>query len=215
MAKLSIPSYSLSEELISAISHGIGCLLACAGTAVGLVLAANTGDSYKIVSMAIFGFSLILLYIVSTLYHSLARNRGKKVFRVLDHCAIFFLIAGTYTPYALVTLNGPLGWTIFGVSWGATVLGIVLNAVDLTKFAKFSMICYLAQGWMIVITFNDLAQKLNPNGIILLITGGIVYTLGAVLYGVGKKVKYIHSIWHFFVLGGSILHYFSILLYVI
>lgn len=215
LSDISLPTYSLGEELISAISHGIGAVLSVAGLVVGVVIAAMTGDPYKIVSMSIFGATLVLLYTMSCLYHSLAKNRAKKVFRILDHCTIFLLIAGTYTPYTLVCFKDQTGWILFSIVWSAAALGIVLNSIDIKKFKTFSMICYLAMGWVIVFAFQPLYEYMSFSGIALLVAGGIFYTLGAILYGMGSKRKYFHSLWHFFVLAGSILHYLSILLYVI
>ena len=209
------PVYSLAEELISSISHGVGTLLAVAALVVGVVMAALYSDAWCIVSMAIYGTTLVILYSMSTIYHSLRPNRGKSVLRILDHCSVFLLIAGTYTPLTLVSLRGTVGWVLFGVVWGAAVLGIVLNAVSLKRFKVFSMVCYIAMGWVIVFAFQPLMNTMQTGGMILLIAGGLFYTVGAVLYGVGKKVKYVHSIWHFFVLAGSILHYFCILFYVV
>ena len=209
------PVYSLAEELMSSISHGVGTLLAVAALVVGVVTAAIYSDAWCVVSMAVYGATLVVLYSMSTIYHGLKPNKGKRVFRVLDHCAVFFLIAGTYTPLTLVSLRGVLGWVMFGIVWGAAVLGIVLNAVSLHRFKVFSMICYIAMGWVIVFAFKPLMEVMQTGGIVLLITGGVAYTIGAVLYGIGKKVKYMHSVFHFFVLAGSILHYFCILLYVV
>jgi hemolysin III len=152
---------------------------------------------------------------MSTIYHALKKNLAKRVFRILDHCTIYLLIAGTYIPIVLVGIGGVWGWTFFGVVTGAAVLGIVLNAVNVERFRIFSMICYIAMGWVIVFGFRPLANALAKDGIVLLITGGIVYTLGAILYGIGKKKKYLHSIWHFFVLGGSVLHFIVIYGYVL
>lgn len=209
------PVYSLAEELMSSISHGVGTLLAVAALVVGVVMAAIYSDAWCVVSMAVYGATLVILYSMSTIYHGLKPNKGKRVFRVLDHCAVFLLIAGTYTPLTLVSLRGVLGWVLFGIVWTAAILGIVLNAVNLNRFKAFSMICYIAMGWVIVFAFKPLLDVMQTGGIVLLITGGVAYTIGAVLYGIGKKVKYMHSVFHFFVLAGSILHYFCILLYVV
>lgn len=210
-----LPKYSLSEELISSISHGVGAALAIAALVIGLVFSVMYNNAWCVVSMAVYGSTLIILYMMSTLYHSLRPNAGKRVMRVFDHCSIFLLIAGTYTPYTLVTLRGPLGWTLFGIVWGAAALGITLNAVDLKKFTKFSMICYIAMGLAIFVAIRPMMDKMAMNGLVLLLVGGAAYLLGAVLYVMGKKVTYMHSVWHFFVLAGSILHYFSILFYVV
>jgi len=213
--KIPIPKYSLSEELISAISHGIGALLAVAGLVLSIVVSVMHKNTVGVVACSIYGAMLILLYTMSTLYHSLKVNNAKRVFRIIDHCSIYLLIAGSYTPFALITLKGPIGWTIFGVVWGAAILGIVFNAVDINKYKKMSMISYIAMGWVIIFAFKPLCEKLDRNGIILLLSGGIAYTIGAALYGVGKKVKYMHSVFHFFVLAASVLQFFSIFLYVI
>ena len=209
------PVYSLAEELMSSISHGVGTLLGVAALVVGVVMAAIYSDAWCVVSMAVYGATLVILYSMSTIYHGLKPNKGKRVFRVLDHCSIFLLIAGTYTPLTLVSLRGMLGWVLFGVVWAAAILGIVFNAVNLNRFKIFSMICYIAMGWVIVFAFKPLLDIMRTGGIVLLIAGGVAYTIGAVLYGIGKKVKYMHSVFHFFVLAGSILHYFCILLYVV
>ncbi len=210
------PKYTLSEELISAISHGIGALLAIAGMVLCIVKSAQTGNAIGVVSSSLYGSFMIILYVMSTLYHSFKQNsKVKKVFRIFDHCSIFLLIFGTYIPYTLVTLNGALGWTLFGIVLAAAILGIVLNAVNLEKYKKISMICYLIMGWAIIGAIKQIYNNLDLEGVILLVIGGIIYTIGAILYGIGKKVKYMHSVWHFFVLGGTILQFFSIYLYVL
>jgi channel protein, hemolysin III family len=212
---ITLPKYTLSEELISAISHGVGTLLSVTALILCVIVAARSGSAYNVVSAAVFGATLIILYTMSTLYHSLKPNRAKKVFRVIDHCSIFLLIAGTYTPYTLVTLRPTVGWWLFGIVWGAAAIGIVFNAIDLKKYAVPSVICYLAMGWVIVFAFNPLKEALAPEGIALLIWGGIAYSVGAALYAIGAKKKYFHSVFHFFCLAGSVLHFFSILLYVL
>ena len=212
---IELRKYSLAEELISAISHGVGAALSIAALVIGVVFSVLYNDAWCVVSVAIYGSMLIVLYMMSTIYHGLPICTGKKVFRVIDHCSIFLLIAGTYTPFTLVTLRGPLGWTLFGIAWGGAALGITLNAINIKKFAKLSMVCYLVLGWDIVFAVKPMLAKLAPGGLVFLLLGGVAYTFGAVLYGIGVHKKYIHSVWHFFVLAGSILHYFSILFYVI
>lgn len=207
-------SYTLGEEIFNAVSHGAGALLSIAGCVILIVFSAIHGDAYSVVSSAIYGASLIILYTMSTLYHSITNVTAKKVFRVLDHSTIFILIAGTYTPYTLVTLRGAVGWTLFGLVWGAAAFGIVLNAISIERFKKVSMICYILMGWAIVAAARPLYQNLDKGGLILLVAGGILYTVGIIFYAM-KKHKYMHSVWHLFVFGGSVLHYFSILLYVI
>ena len=209
---------SIGEEVLNAISHGIGAVMAVIGTVLLVLRAKEEGDLLNIISVAIFGGSMILLYLISCLYHALPRSKGKQVFQILDHCSIFLLIAGTYTPISLVALRSHsvwLGWTIFGVIWGMAVIGIVLNAIDIARFSKISMVCYLGMGWCIIITARLLPTLLGTGGVVFLITGGVAYTLGAVLYGLGKKRRYFHSVFHLFVLAGSILHFFCILLYIL
>ena len=213
--RISIPKYTLGEELISAISHGVGALLGIAALVLCIVKSCNPFDGYKLASSIVFGLTVTLLYLMSCLYHSLKVNKAKRVFRVIDHCTIFLLIAGTYTPYTLVSLRGTLGWWIFGIIWGIAILGIVLNAVNLKKFAKLSVACYLILGWIIVFAYQYMVQVMHPTALSLLIWGGIAYTVGAVLYAIGSKKKYFHSVFHFFCLAGTILHFFSIYLYVL
>ena len=213
--KIQIPKYSLGEEITNAILHGIGALLAIAALVLCVVFSAIHHNPYAVVSSCLYGSTLIILYTMSCLYHSLKVNNAKRVFRIIDHCSIFLLIAGTYTPLTLVSLNGPIGWTLFGIIWGVSILGIILNAIDLNKYKVISMILYIMMGWAIIFTFPRLLKVIDMAGIYLLVAGGIVYTIGAIFYGVGKKIKYMHSVFHFFVLAGSILHFFAILLYVI
>ena len=213
--RISIPKYTLGEELISAISHGVGALLGIAALVLCIVKSCNPFDGYKLASSIVFGLTVTLLYLMSCLYHSLKVNKAKRVFRVIDHCTIFLLIAGTYTPYTLVALRGTLGWWIFGIIWGIAILGIVLNAVNLKKFAKLSVACYLIMCWIIVFAYQYMVQVMHPTALSLLIWGGIAYTVGAVLYAIGSKKKYFHSVFHFFCLAGTILHFFSIYLYVL
>ena len=213
--KISIPKYTLGEELVSAISHGIGCLLSIAALVLCVVFSAIHGNVYAVVSSTIYGSTSIILYCMSTLYHSFKVNNAKRVFRIIDHSCIFLLIAGTYTPYALVCLPKTLGWTIFGIEWGCAIIGIVLNSIDLKKYKKISMVLYLVMGWMIIFSFKSLLKSVDISGIYLMLTAGILYTVGAIFYGIGKKKKYMHSIFHMFVLAASILFFFSIFLYVI
>lgn len=213
--KIQIPNYSLGEEITNAILHGIGALLAIAALVLCVVFSAIHHNPYAVVSSCLYGSTLIILYTMSCLYHSLKVNNAKRVFRIIDHCSIFLLIAGTYTPLTLVSLNGTIGWTLFGIIWGVSILGIILNAIDLNKYKVISMILYIMMGWAIIFTFPRLLKVIDMAGIYLLVAGGIVYTIGAIFYGVGKKIKYMHSVFHFFVLAGSILHFFAILLYVI
>ena len=213
--KIEIPKYTLGEELMSAITHGIGGLLSIAALVLCVVFSAIHGNVYAVVSSAIYGSTSIILYIMSTLYHSLKVNNAKRVFRIIDHCSIYLLIAGTYTPFALVALPKALGWTIFGVEWGCAILGIVLNSIDLKKYKVFSMILYLVMGWMIIFSFKPLMAAVEMGCIYLSLAAGITYTIGAIFYGIGKKKKYMHSIFHFFVLAASVLFFFAIFFYII
>lgn len=207
-------NYTLGEELFNSISHGVGALGAIACCAVIVVFAALTRDPWKIVSASVYGICMILLFLFSTLYHSLTNATAKKVFRAFDHLGIFLLIAGSYTPITLVTLRGPLGWTLFGVVWGAAVLGIVFNAISVERFKKFSMIAYIATGWAVVLAIVPLVRSIPLPGIILMVIGGLMYTIGIVFYKM-KKIRYMHSVWHLFVLAGALFQYFAILFYVI
>jgi hemolysin III len=202
--------YTLGEEIFSSVSHGVGTLLAIAGTAVLIVFAALYSDAWAVVGSAIYGGSLIMLYSMSTLYHSITNEKAKSFFRIMDHTTIFFLIAGTYTPITLSILRGALGWVLFGIVWGAAILGITLNAIDLKKFSKPSIACYIAMGWVIIFAIKPLVNAMTPLSLWLLVIGGIFYTVGVIFYAI-KKVKYFHSIWHIFTILGSTCHYFSIL----
>lgn len=203
-------SYTLGEEIFSSVTHGIGTLLAVGGTVVLIVAAAIYGDALTVVSTAVFGASMIILYCMSTLYHAITHPKAKQFFRVMDHNTIFFLIAGTYTPITLTILRGTLGWVLFGVIWGVAIVGIVLNSVNLERFRKPSVVCYIAMGWVIVIAIRPLLQKMDAACLWLLVAGGVFYTVGVIFYAI-KKVRYFHPIWHIFVLLGSLCHYLSIL----
>lgn len=212
-----LPEYTLGEELFSSISHGIGSCLAIAGCVMLIVFAAIHGNAWSVVGGAIYGATLIILYTMSTLYHAIVNKKAKYVFRVFDHTSIFLLIAGTYTPVTLVTLrnvNKPLAWTVFGIVWLVAILGIIFNAVSIEKSRVFSMIAYIVSGWAIVIGFRAFASGIDSRGMWLMVAGGVAYTVGIIFYAM-KKIRYMHSVWHFFVLAGSILQYFSILFYVI
>ncbi|MCR5684753.1 MAG: hemolysin III family protein [Lachnospiraceae bacterium] len=214
--ELVLPDYKLSEELISAISHGVGTGLSIAACVLCVIKAVH--DSVGVVGItaaAVFGAAMIVLYCMSTLYHSITARKAKYVLRVIDHCSVFLLIAGTYTPFLLVSLSGRLGWMFFYIIWGLTIIGIILNAIDLRRFSKVSAYINVAMGWLIIFSFRSLVKAVDRQGIILLLAGGIIYSIGAILYGLGSKVRYMHSVWHFFVLGGTICHFFSIYLAVL
>ena len=213
-----LPKYSKGEEIFNMTSHIVGGALGIVALILCVVFAAIHHNGYGVVSGAIYGVTMILLYTMSSIYHGLKPERfSKKVFQVLDHCSIFLLIAGSYTPFCLCTFreyNTALGWTIFGIIWGMAILGIILNSIDLKQFKVFSMICYLGMGWCIIFTANLFPKLLGVGGTVFLVAGGIIYSLGAILYGLGKKHKWMHSIFHLFILLGSLLQFFCILLYV-
>lgn len=200
-------------ERFNSISHLIGSAAALVGTACLIVVAARQGDPWKVVSFSIYGVSLILLYGFSTLYHSLA-GRGKAVFRTLDHLAIYLLIAGTYTPFTLVTLRGPWGWSIFSVVWGLAVFGIVLDTLGTRGPRIVPVVIYLVMGWLIVMALKPLMARLAPSGGVWLLVGGLFYTLGVFFYALDKRVRHFHGIWHLFVIAGSLCHYVTIYWYV-
>lgn len=213
-----LPTYTKGEEIFNMTSHIVGAVLGIVATVLCIVFAAINGNGYGVVSGAIYGVTMIILYTMSSIYHGLSpKINSKKVFQVLDHCSIFLLIAGSYTPFALCPIreyDALAGWLIFGFIWALAILGIVLNSIDIKKFKVFSMICYLLMGWCIIVKASLLPELLTKNGFILLLAGGIAYTIGAIIYGLGKKYKYAHSIFHLFILLGSFLHFMCILLYV-
>lgn len=213
-----LPKYTKGEEIMNMTSHIVGAGFGIVATILCIVFAAIHGNAAGVVSGAIYGFTMILLYTMSSIYHGLSpKLKGKKVMQVLDHCSIFLLIAGSYTPFALCTLreyDTATGWTIFGVIWGVAILGIVLNSIDLKRYKIFSMICYLIMGWCIILKINVLPELLTNTGFGLLLAGGIIYSVGAILYGLGKKIKYMHFVFHLCILIASILQFFCILLYV-
>ena len=213
-----LPKYTKGEEIFNMTSHIVGGALGIVALVLCVVFAAVHGNGYGVVSGAIYGITMVILYTMSSIYHGLnPKRKAKKVFQVLDHCSIYLLIAGSYTPFALCTLreySSALGWTIFGVIWFVAILGIILNSIDIKKFRVFSMICYLVMGWCIVFKINLLPELLGTAGFVLLLLGGLAYTIGAILYGLGKKHKYMHSVFHLFILLGSLLQFFTILLYV-
>lgn len=203
---------SLGEEIANAVSHGIGTALSVAAMVVLIVQAVANGlGTIAIVSAALYGAGLILLYTNSSLYHSLTNRKAKRVFRIFDHCSIFILILSTYIPIFLVILGGALGWTCFGICTFCTILGIVLNSINLERWSKPSMILYIALGWLVVLVIKPVLVAMDFTEILLLVLGGLSYTLGIFFYK--NRRKYMHFIWHLFVLGGSVLHYFSILHY--
>lgn len=206
--------YSLGEDIANGITHGVGIVLAISGLCVLITFASIYGNAWHIVSCSIFGATLVFSYTASTLYHSIQLPRAKRVFRVLDHAAILLLIAGTYTPFTLVNLRGPWGWSLFGVIWGLAVLGILLQTTMPHKWALFSVGFYVAMGWAVLVAIKPMLSGVEIGGLVLLLLGGVAYTAGIVFY-VWRRMPYNHAIWHVFVLIGSVLHFFAILFYVI
>lgn len=205
--------YTLGEEIFNSVTHGVGALISIAALVLMIIRAAMTQGALGIVSSIVFGASLILLYTMSTLYHAISNSTAKAILRIFDHCTIFVLIAGTYTPFTLVTLGGATGWTLFGILWGLTVVGIILNAISIEKFKVISMVFYVLMGWCVVFTCKPVVASLGLIGSLLLLAGGIFYTVGILFYS-KKNIRYMHSIWHIFVLLGSISHILCILFYV-
>lgn len=207
------PNFSLGEELAHGLSHGLGIVLSIAGLAVLVAFAALRGDVWHVVSCAIYGTTLILLYVASTLYHSLPLPRAKPVLRVLDHCAIYLLIAGTYTPFALGNLRGPHGFAVLAVVWALALCGIVFKVKTTGRYRILSPLLYIAMGWCVLAVLEPLVQRVEPGGIALLVAGGVAYTSGVIFYA--WRRPYHHAVWHLFVLAGSVLHFFAVLFYVI
>ena len=206
--------YPHKEELVNVITHLLGLLLSIAATALLIVFASLEGTAWHIVSFSIFGASMIILYLASTLYHSAKRKKIRARLNVLDHAAIYVLIAGTYTPFALVTLNGVMGWVLFGLTWGFAALGIVLKVFYTGRFKLLSTISYVALGWIVVIAIKPLLANLNTGGLIFLASGGIFYTIGAVLF-MAKKIKYNHAIFHVLVLLGTWMHFNAVFFFLL
>lgn len=214
-----LPTYTKGEEIFNMVSHIVGSVFGIVVLVLCITVSAMHHNVYGVVSSSIYGTTMIILYTMSSIYHGLSpKCKGKKVLQVLDHCTIFLLIAGSYTPFALCTFreyDTTTGWVIFGIIWAMTILGIVLNAIDLKKYKVFSMICYIGMGWAVICKVNLLPKLLGTTGTTLLVLGGIAYTVGAILYGVGRKHKYMHSMFHLCILLGSILQFFCILFYVL
>ena len=215
--KTQLPDYTRGEEICNTVTHAIGAVFAVAAIPLLVVMAAMHRNPWAIVSGAIYGTTLLIMFTVSSVYHGLPVGNAKRVMRIIDHCDIYFLIAGTYTPILLVgirPLNPALAWSIFGVEWALTAIAVTLNAIDLKRFEKVSMVCYIGMGWCVIAVLKLTIDAMTMPGFLLLLAGGIAYTIGAVLYGIGKKVRYMHSVFHVLVLAGSVLQFLAILLYV-
>ena len=207
-------NYSIGEEIAHAVTHGIGIPLSIAALAILVAFSALYGDAWHVTSTAIYGATLILLYTASTLYHSIPHTGAKIILQRLDHVAIFLLIAGTYTPFTLVSLRDSWGWLLFAMVWGIAILGIYIEIRGSSKLRRWSLALYLGMGWLVVIAIKPMLANVETGGLLLLLAGGLSYTLGAIFYA-WERLSYNHAIWHVFVLAGSILHFFSILFYVV
>ncbi len=215
-----LPDYTRGEEIFNMVSHIAGGGLGVIICALCIIKSFLNHDAYQITGSFIYGFSMVILYTMSSIYHGLKNETAKKVLQIIDHCSVFILISGTYTPITLTSLrehNAALGWSIFGIVWAVSALGITLNAIDLKKYNVFSIICYLVQGWCIIFTGKTALTAIGIQGFLWLLAGGISYTLGAVLYAIaGKSVhRYMHSVFHIFVVIGSVLQFFAIFFYVL
>ncbi len=205
---------TLGEEIANSITHGIGAVFGVTALTIMVAVAATSGNVWGVVGASIFGATLVLLYTASTLYHAITAPRAKNVLRILDHSAIFLLIAGTYTPITLVSLRGPWGWSLLGSVWGLAVAGVLIEATPLRRLRAISLVLYLTMGWAIVVAARPIITAMASGGLTLLIAGGLSYTLGLTFYG-WKRLPYSHAIWHLFVLGGSTCHVLAVVLYVL
>lgn len=210
-ASVKSEEFSALEERLHSISHGVGALLSIVGAVVLLVMASIAAqvDPWKLTSFGLYGMTLVLLYTASTLYHGIPHRLWKQRFQLLDHCAIYLLIAGTYTPFLLVNMRGPTGWALFAAVWSLALIGITCKLLWPQRLSMFRVVIYLLMGWMILLASEEMAAKLSVTGIALLAAGGITYTVGVIFYAV-RAIPYNHAIWHLFVVGGSICHYFAV-----
>ncbi len=213
-----LPDYTRGEEIMNMVTHIAGGGLAIIMLTLCLIFSVIKGDMWRIISCTIYGATMVLLYTVSSTYHGLKKSTGKKVMQIIDHCTIFFLIAATYTPILLVGIRPKYpttAWVIFAIQWGITALGATFNAIDLKKYSKLSMAAYIAMGWCIIVALDKTIEVMTLTGFLYLLAGGIIYTVGAILYGMGKRKKYIHSVFHIFVVLASILQFMAIFKYIV
>lgn len=206
--------YSLGEEIAHAVTHGVGIALSIAGLAILVAFSALYGDAWHITSTSIYGATLILCYTASTLYHGIPMPDVKRVLRQIDHAAIFLLIAGTYTPFTLVNMRESWGWVLFGAVWTLAIVGIVLELLSRQRYKRLSLAMYLGLGWLVVVAIKPMWETIDAGGLILLLIGGLFYSLGVIFY-VWRRLAYHHAVWHLFVLAGSIFHFFAVLFYVV
>ena len=213
-----LPDYTRGEECMNMVTHIVGGGFGVVALVLGLVVAAMHQNTWGVVTAAIYGVSMVAVYTVSSIYHGLHAGKAKVVMRTIDHCTIYLLIGGTYTPILLCSIR-PLSpvtaWGLFALVWGLAALAITLTAIDMKRYSVFSMICYVGMGWCILLDVQTAYTALGHTGFLLLLFGGIAYTIGAVLYGIGKKLRYIHAVFHIFVVLGSVLQYLSVVLYVL
>ena len=208
-------SASRAEEIANSVTHGVGAGLYAAGAVVLVTLAALRGDAWHVVACSVYAATLVLFYTISTLYHAVRGPRAKRVLRILDHAAIYLLIAGSYTPFLLVSLRGPWGWSLFGVVWGLAVLGVVFKSLWTGRLPILSTALYVVMGWCIVVAWKPLTAAVPPAGIAWLVAGGLIYSVGVAFYALDRKFSWAHPVWHVFVLAGSACHYVAILFYVV
>ncbi|MFS2169049.1 PAQR family membrane homeostasis protein TrhA [Priestia megaterium] len=207
-------TFTRGEEIANAITHGVGAVLSIVGLTLLIVLSSLEGTPWHVISFTIYGVTMLLLYVSSTLVHSFPEGKVKDLFEIFDHSSIYLFIAGTYTPFLFIAVKGTTGWTLFGIVWGIALAGIVFKAFFVKKFLFISTILYVFMGWMIVFAWDSLTQNIAHQGIVLLVVGGVLYTIGAVFY-VWRGFRFHHMIWHMFVLGGTVLHFLAISLYVL
>ena len=204
----------MKEEIANSITHGIGLALAIAGLSVLVVFACLRGSAWHVVSCSIYGSTLVILYLASTLYHSIQNPAAKRILKVFDHCSIYLLIAGSYTPFTIVSLRGGWGWTLFGLIWGMAILGIIFKTFHTGKYENFSLALYLFMGWLVIIAIKPLFSSVPLIGFLWMVAGGLFYTFGVLFYCL-DRIPFFHTIWHLFVLGGSTCHFFAVLFYVV
>ncbi|WP_010098633.1 PAQR family membrane homeostasis protein TrhA [Ornithinibacillus scapharcae] len=207
-------TFSKGEEIANAITHGIGVILSIAGLVLLIVFSALNGSALHVVSFTIFGATMVILYTSSTLVHALPPGKAKDLFEIFDHSSIYLFIAGTYTPFTLLVIKGGLGWTMFGVIWGLALAGIVFKAYFVKKFLFTSTLLYLLMGWLVVLGWNRIVENIAYEGVVLLVAGGLCYTIGTIFY-MWRAFKYHHMVWHLFVLAGTICHFFCVLLFLV
>jgi len=208
---MSYPNFTRRQELVNALTHGLGALLAVAALAILVVAAAIRGNAWYVAAYSIFGVSMVLLYVASTLYHAAIQPDRKRFLEKCDHGAIFILIAGSYTAFALTILRGPAGWWLFALVWAIAVFGIVMESLFLNRWPYLSLLAYLAMGWLIVVVWDPLIRVAPPKMLLFLMAGGILYSLGTIFYALGRRIPWVHPVWHLFVIAGTVFHFFSAL----